>query len=142
MIAGVKILPVFSQLPREQIPAPGAKVVEKSSTFLRTPYRKRLLEVSLRRKYGEIIAKLQTAACCVPGIGSRSHQSAKFLPRIAAAALPQPFPTKEKLPHLPTRESLRLLIERDYLFFRTLHHAECEVCTRRFIVRASPHAKC
>ena len=36
----------------------------------------------------------------------RSHQSAKFLPRIAAAAIG----TKEKLPHLPTRESLQLLL--------------------------------
>ena len=34
------------------------------------------------------------------------QRSAKFLPRIAAAAIG----TKEKLPHLPTRESLQLLL--------------------------------
>jgi hypothetical protein len=85
---------------KTKIPAPSAKVVEKSSTFLRTPYRKRLLEVSLRRKYGEIIAKLPTAALAA------AIKTPNFYPRIAAAA----FGTKEKLPHLPTRESLQLLL--------------------------------
>ena len=33
-----------------------------------------------------------------------------FYPRSLAAALPQPFSTKEKLPHLPTREPFQLLL--------------------------------
>ena len=58
---------------KTKIPAPSAKVVEKSSTFLRTPYRKRLLAQPFGEKDGEVIAKFPTAALAQPS-------NSKFLP--------------------------------------------------------------
>lgn len=46
----------------------------------------------------------QPAAC--PASAAAAIKVPNFYPRIAAAA----FGTKEKLPHLPTRESLQLLL--------------------------------
>lgn len=123
---GVKILPVFSQLPRALNKntctrcksywgvTDLTRTVNSSKAFRGIPSEKRW------RSYCKVSDGSPGAAIKVPN----------FYPRSLAAA----FLNKRKTPASSDTGVSPTFIEWDYLFFRALHHAECEVCTRRFIV--------
>lgn len=123
---GVKILPVFSQLPRALNKntctrcksywgvTDFTRTVNSSKAFRGIPSEKRW------RSYCKVSDGSPGAAIKVPN----------FYPRIAAAAFRQKKNSRIfRHGSLSNFYYLQLL-----LFFRALHQAECEVCTRRFIV--------
>ena len=115
-----------------QIPAPGPKVIGEFTDFTRT--------VNWHKAFRGIPSEKRWRSYCKVSDGSpgAAIKVPNFYPRSLAAA----FLNKRKTPASSDTGVSPTFIEWDYLFFRALHHAECEVCTRRFIVWASPHAKC
>lgn len=99
---GVKILPVFSQLPRalNKNTCTRCKSYWGVTDFTRT--------VNSSKAFRGIPSEKRWRSYCKVSDGSPG--AAIKVPNFYPASLPQPFSTKEKLPHLPTRESLRLLL--------------------------------